>query len=288
VLQNLDRKYGLDKPVWPISIGGDGAPARFTPDSQYTSFLLNALQGDLGVSFKRQDQPVTNVIIEGFRVTFALGLMAMAIATVVGVTLGVMAALHRNGALDYASVFFASAGSAIPSFVLGIFLIYIFSVTLHLLPTFGWDTSGGLIPGVLPRFPQLVLPVLTLAALPTAYLARVTRASMLEVLRQDYIRTAHSKGLPGRDVLKRHTLRNALIPIVTVIGPIAAHLVTGSFIVEQLFAVPGLGRLFVQSIEGRDYGMIMGTTLFFAAVIAIANLIVDITYAVVDPRIRYG
>jgi oligopeptide transport system permease protein len=160
-------------------------------------------------------------------------------------------------------------------------------VELHLLAKFGWDTRNGMIPGWLPKLDQLVLPVVTLAALPTAYLARVTRASMLEVLRQDYVRTARAKGLRTRTVLFRHTFRNALIPILTVAGPIAAELVTGSFIVEQLFAVPGVGRQFVQSIDARDYGMIMGTTLFYAAAIAIANLIVDISYAFADPRIRF-
>jgi len=287
VIRNLDHKYGLDKPVWPVSFDSHGFPVNVTLDSQYTNFIFNALQGDLGVSFKRQDKPVTEIILGGFRVTAVLGLAAILVACIAGVGLGVLAALHRNGIPDYSSVLLASAGSAIPSFVLGIFFIYIFSVQLHWLPTFGWDTRNGLILGYLPRWEQMVLPVLTLAALPTAYMARITRASMLDVLRQDYIRTAHAKGLPGLTVLYRHSLRNALIPILTVIGPIAAGLVTGSFIVEQLFSVPGIGRLFVQSIDGRDYGLIMGTTLFYATIIAVANLAVDVAYALVDPRIRY-
>ncbi|HEY7295932.1 MAG TPA: ABC transporter permease, partial [Dehalococcoidia bacterium] len=165
---------------------------------------------------------------------------------------------------------------------------YLFGVKLHWFSTFGWDVSRGLIPGVLPPWQQLVLPVVTLAALPAAYLARVTRAAMLEVLGQDYMRTARAKGLPNRTVLLRHGMRNAAIPIVTVIGPIAAALITGSFIIEQLFAVPGTGRLFVQSVNARDYGMIMGTTLFYATVIVIANMAVDVWYAFVDPRIRYS
>ncbi len=271
VTENLNRKYGLDKPVW----------------RQYVDFAANALQGDLGISFQRQNKPVTEVILSGFRVTAVLGFLAISTAAVLGVTLGVLAALNRNGVIDYISVFFASVGSAIPGFVLGIFLIYLFSVKLHALPTFGWETKTGLIPGWLPHWKQAIMPVITLAALPTAFLARVTRASMLEVLRQDYVRTARSKGLANFTVLYRHSLRNALIPILTVLGPITAGLVTGSFIIEQLFSVPGIGRLFVQSINGRDYGMIMGTTLFYAVLIAFANLAVDITYAVADPRIRY-
>ena len=286
VIRNLNAKYGLDKPVWPISVSSDGV--ELNSESQYSSFLFNAIQGDLGISYQRQNRPVTDVILTGFKVSFVLGSLALLLGVSIGIGLGVLAATHRNGVVDYLSVVFASAGSAIPSFVLGIFLIYIFSVELHWLPTFGWDTRRGLIPGFLPRLDQMVLPVITLAALPTAYLARITRASMLDVLRQDYVRTAHSKGLHQLTVLYRHSLRNALIPIITLIGPIAAGLITGSFIIEQLFSIPGVGRLFVQSIEARDYGMIMGTTLFYASIIAVANLIVDVTYAIVDPRIRYG
>jgi oligopeptide transport system permease protein len=287
VVQNLNRKYGLDKPVWPLSRAADeGFPLRLTLDSQYTSFLGNALRGDLGVSFQRQDRSVTEIILSGFRITAAVGLIAATIAAVCGITLGVLAAIHRNGFVDYASVLLASVGAAVPSFVLGIFLIYVLSVQLHLLPTFGWDTRNGLIPGVLPRWQQMVMPILTLAALPMALLARMTRASMLEVLTTDYVRTARAKGLPESVVMRRHALRTALIPVLTVIGPITASLLSGSFIVEQLFSIPGVGRLFVQSIEGRDYGVIMGTTLFYAVIIAVANLVVDISYAYVDPRIR--
>ncbi|MPZ48617.1 MAG: ABC transporter permease subunit [Dehalococcoidia bacterium] len=271
VTENLNRKYGLDKPVW----------------RQYINFVTNAVQGDLGVSYQRQDKPVTDIILSGFRVTAVLGLMALLLATAAGVSLGVMSALNRNRLPDYAGVLFASLGSALPAFVLGIFLIYLFGVKLQLLPTFGWDVRRGLIPGWLPPIEQMVLPVITLAALPAAYLARVTRASLLDVLRQDYIRTAHAKGLSRTAVLTRHSLRNAAIPVLTVIGPITAGLVTGSFIIEQLFSVPGTGRLFVQSVTARDYGLIMGTTLFYATVIVVANLAVDLAYAFIDPRIRY-
>ena len=271
VVENLNRKYGLDEPLW----------------RQYTDFVTNAIEGDLGISYQGQDRPVTQIILRGFRVTAVLGLVALAVATVAGVGLGVASALNRNKPIDYAGVLFASAGASVPGFVLAVFLIYVFGVQLHLLPTFGWDTRDGLVPGWLPRLEQMVLPVITLSALPAAYLARITRASLLDVLRQDYVRTAEAKGLARQSVLLRHSLPNAAIPMLTVIGPITAGLLTGSFIVEYMFSIPGTGRLLVQSINARDYGLIMGTTLFYAAVIAIANLAVDLAYAATDPRIRY-
>jgi oligopeptide transport system permease protein len=175
----------------------------------------------------------------------------------------------------------------VPAFDLGVLLIYVFGVELHWLPTFGWNTRQGLVQGWLPEARQMILPVVTLAALPAAYLARITRASLLEVLRQDYMRTARAKGLASSTVLLRHAMRNAAIPIVTVIGPITAALVTGSFIVEEIFSIPGSGRLFVQSVFARDYGLIMGSTLFLATLVVLANLAVDLAYACCDPRIRY-
>ena len=271
VTQNLNQKYGLDKPIW----------------QQYFDYVANALQGDLGISYQRQDKPVTDIILSGFKVTAVLGVIALVLATSLGITLGVVSAMNRNRLPDYASVLLASIGSAIPSFVLGIFLIYVFAVQLGWLRTFGWDTSRGLVPGWLPPVQQIILPVVTLAALPAAYLARITRASVLEVLQQDYVRTARAKGLGGAAILYRHIMRNAAVPILTVIGPMAAALITGSFVIEYMFSVPGVGRLFVQSVNARDYGMIMGTTLFYAAIIVVANLAVDLAYAIFDPRIRY-
>jgi oligopeptide transport system permease protein len=269
-IENLNRKYGLDQPLW----------------KQYALFLENTIQGDLGLSFQRQDRPVTEIILAGFKVTAVLGLLSFCLAAGSGVLLGVYSALNRNRLPDYGSVFFATLGAAIPAFVLGIFLKSVFAVELGWFATFGWDTRHGLIPGWLPRWDQAVLPVLTLAALPAAYIARITRASLLEVLQQDYMRTARAKGLSAGAVLWRHGMRNAAIPILTVSGPILAALITGSFIVEQVFEVPGIGRAFVDSVSDRDYGMIMGTTLFYAFVIVLANLIVDISYAFVDPRVR--
>jgi oligopeptide transport system permease protein len=270
-IENLNHKYGLDQPLW----------------RQYTIFVTNALQGDLGLSFQRQDKPVTSIILDGFKVSAVLGLLAYILAAAVGVTLGVYAALHRNRLPDYGSTLAATLGAAVPAFVLGIFLKSFFAVELGWFATFGWDTKAGIIPGWLPRWDQMALPVITLAALPAAYFARMTRASLLDVLRQDYMRTARAKGLASRAVLWSHGLRNAAIPVLTLAGPILAALVTGSFIVEQLFEVPGIGRAFVSSVSDRDYGMIMGTTLFYAFVIVLANLVIDISYAYVDPRVRF-
>jgi oligopeptide transport system permease protein len=265
--EQLESKYGLDEPVW----------------QQFLTFSWNALHGDLGVSFQYQDRSVTEIIREGVEVSAVLGLMALAFALAVGVTLGVVAAVRQNSPIDYASVFLSTFAASTPSFVLGILLIVVFAVQLGWLPVFGWEKAWWLFP----NWKQAILPTVTLGALPAAYIARITRASVLEVLEQDYVRTARAKGLHERLVLGRHVLKNAVVPILTVSGPIAATLVTGSFIVETVFAIPGLGKQFVASVFQRDYGMIMGTTIFYAAIIAVANLVVDMMYVVVNPRIRY-
>ena len=265
--EQLESKYGLDEPVW----------------EQFLTFSWNALHGDLGVSFQYQDRSVTKIIREGVEVSAVLGLMALAFALAVGVTLGVVAAVRQNSPIDYASVFLSTFAASTPSFVLGILLIMVFAVQLGWLPVFGWEKAWWLFP----NWKQAILPTITLGALPAAYIARITRASVLEVLEQDYVRTARAKGLHERLVLGRHVLKNAVVPILTVSGPIAASLVTGSFIVETVFAIPGLGKQFVASVFQRDYGMIMGTTIFYAAIIAVANLVVDMVYVAVNPRIRY-
>jgi oligopeptide transport system permease protein len=259
-LENVNAEYGLDEPVW----------------EQLGTYLLDLAHGDLGVSFRSRNRPVAEVLSDGIRVSATLGLISLAVSVTFGVALGVAAALKRNSAIDYASVAFATAGASVPSFILGMLLLVLFSARLHWLPSGGWGTPQ-----------QAVLPVIALSALPAAYIARVTRASLLDVLRQDYVRTARAKGLHERSVVLRHMLRNALIPVLTVIGPVAAMLVTGSFVVEQLFAIPGVGRTFVTSISARDYGVIMGITLFYTSVVVTANLLVDVLYAVIDPRIRY-
>ncbi len=259
-LENVNRAYGLDRPVW----------------EQFGRYLLDLAQGDLGVSFRNRNQPVTEVLADGIRVSATLGLLALGVSVTVGVSLGVFSALRQNTFVDYATVAFATVAASVPSFILGMLLLVVLTGKLHWLPSGGWGSPQ-----------QAVMPVLALSALPAAYIARITRAGMLDVLGQDYVRAARARGLRERTVVLRHMLRNALIPVLTVIGPVAAVLVTGSFIVEQLFAVPGIGRAFVSSIAARDYGVIMGTTLFYAFVVAVANLVVDVLYAAVDPRIRY-
>lgn len=259
-VENLNRKYGLDKPL-PL---------------QFTSYVWNALHGDLGVSYQYQDRGVTQIILQGLPKTATLGVVAFLLAIIIGLLLGMAAALRQNSAVDYASVVFSTVFASIPGFVFGIILIIVFAVTLHLLPAIGWGTAK-----------HVVMPALALAALPAAYISRVTRASMLDVMRQDYARTARAKGLSEKVVVIRHILRNALIPVMTITGPELAGLVTGSFIIENLFSIPGVGKLFVTGVLQRDYGLIMGTVLFYAAVVALLNLLVDILYAVVDPRIRY-
>lgn len=262
VMQNLNRKYNLDKPLY----------------EQYSLFFWDLLHGDLGLSFRSANQPVTDLIRDGWKVTAQLGVVAFLYAVVFGMTLGAIAALNQNKMGDYLGVFFATAGAAMPSFIIAVFLIIIFSVKLGWFDVLGWEFGN---------YRKMVIPVVSLGTLPAAYIARITRASMLEVLRQDYIRTARAKGLAEYVVVLRHTMKNALVPILTVAGPIFAFLITGSFIVERIFAIPGVGRRFVDAVFVRDYGMIMGIVLFYAAIIAVANLVVDVLYAAVDPRIRY-
>lgn len=260
VVEALNARYGLDKPLW----------------EQFFSYIGGVLHGDLGISYSRSDRTVTSILMQGLPKTATLGLLAFILAQSIGIPFGVAAALKQNSAIDYISVLFATVFASIPGFVLGILLMILFSVTLHWLPTSGWGSVQ-----------QLIMPVVCLAALPAAQSARITRASTLDVMRQDYIRTARSKGLKENVVRIRHILRNSLIPVVTVAGPELANLVTGSFIIENLFVIPGIGRMFVQGINARDYSLIMGSILFYALTIAILNLAVDILYAAIDPRIRY-
>jgi len=260
VVEALNRKYGLDKHVY----------------IQFGNFLLGVVQGDLGVSYSYQDRPVTDIIMQGLPKTVTLGVIAFILALIIGIPLGMAAALRQNSIIDYSSVLFSTIFASIPGFVFGILLIIVFSVYLHWLPTGGWGTPT-----------QVIMPALALAALPAAYTARITRASTLEVSRQDYVRTARAKGLLERIVLTRHILRNALIPVVTIAGPELAFLISGSFIIENLFNIPGIGRLFVQGVFARDYPLIMGSILFYAFTVAIINLLVDILYAAIHPPIRY-
>jgi ABC-type dipeptide/oligopeptide/nickel transport system permease component len=261
VIERLDRQFGLDKPLW----------------QQYLNWLSGMLTGDLGPSYSVRGRDVQDLLADRIGISMQLGLMAFALAVALGIPLGMVAALNHNRWPDYAATFISVIGIATPSFVLAALLVMLFSVNLHWLPTGGW------------RSPEAwVLPTVALSAFGIAQLARFTRASLLEVMQYDYVRTARSKGLRERTILLVHVLRNACIPVATVLGPLLAGLVTGSFVVETIYAIPGVGRLFVDSIADRDYGVIMAVMLLYSVAIAVMNLVVDIVYAWVDPRIRYS
>lgn len=261
VQARLNAEYGLDKPV----------------HEQYISWLGGFVQGDLGPSYRFRDRRVNDIVADGLPTTIQLGVMAFILAVLVGIPLGIFAALGHNRWPDYLSTSLSIVGIATPSFVLAILLIVVFSVQMGLFPTGGW------------KGPQYwVLPTVALAGFPIAVIARYTRASMLEVTRKDYIRTAHSKGLPGQSVVSRHMIRNALIPVVTILGPTLAFLVTGSFIVERIFSIPGVGRFYLDSITTRDYSLLMAMTMLYAFSVAFLNVVVDVLYAYIDPRIRYS
>ena len=261
VVENLNHRYGADDPIW----------------TQYGRFLGNALRGDLGISYTNQDRAVAEVVRQGLPATLTLAGLAFLIAVGAGIPLGVMAAARQTVPIDFLSIALATVFASVPGFILGILLVMTFSVAWPLLPSGGWGSPS-----------HVVLPSLALSLLPMAYIARITRASVLEVLNEDYVRTARAKGMPPLVVHYRHVLRNALVPIITIIGAEAAALLTGSFIVETVFSVPGIGRLFVQGIMQRDYGLVTGMVLFYATVITVVNLITDLCYAAADPRIRYS
>ena len=255
----MEAKYGLDKPVL----------------EQYFTYLADiVLRFDFGPSLKQRGRQVIDIIADGMKVSAKLGLIAAFGALVVGIVLGAVAALQRNKVIDKVIMVITTAFVSMPSFIAGALLLTIFAVSLHLLPANGAQKNG------------LILPVVTLALYPMAYITRLTRSSMLDVLGQDYIRTARAKGVPGFKVIFGHALKNSLIPVITYFGPMLAYIVTGSIVVEQIFAVPGIGRAFVNSITGRDYPLIMGTTIILACLIIIMNLVSDLLYKIVDPRIE--
>lgn len=266
-VRNLNSKYGLDQPIW----------------TQFGLYLWNVLHFDFGTSFQHPGQSVNQLIGATWPATAILGSVSFVVIVVVGVSLGVVAALRQNSFVDYAAVALATVGASVPNFVVGIVLIILLSNSLYTLTdaTFFLPTGG---------YPQdllhMIMPVATLSFLPIAYLARLTRSSTLDSMRQDFVRTAWAKGLRERLVVTRHVLKNSLIPVVTVAGPLFAALITGSVIVETIFQVPGIGRSYVQSIEARDYPMILGTTVLYAVLVALLNLIVDVAYVFIDPRVR--
>jgi oligopeptide transport system permease protein len=266
VVHNLNVKYGLDKPTY----------------YQFGLYVWNVAHLDFGDSYQYEGKTVTTLIGEGWPYTATLGALAFLLIVPVGVGLGVIAALRQNTRVDYATMGFATVAASFPNFVIGAMMVVLFSVLLY-----SWTGGQFYLPSS--NFgldDHLVLPVITLSLLPIAYTARLTRASTLETLRQDFVRTAWAKGLPERMVVIKHILKNSLIPVVTTLGPTFAFLVTGSVIVEQVFNIPGIGRSFVTAVESYDYPMILGTTVLFAVVIAVANLIVDVAYVFIDPRVR--
>lgn len=256
----LREKYGLDDPWY----------------KQYGIMLSNIARGDFGISLKYEGQPVNEIIARHLPYSAVIGLLAYLLALAIGLTAGTIAALRQNSAFDYASMSAAMLGLSVPNFVLGPLLVLVFSFWLYLLPPARW---GG--------FTSLILPVVTLAAIYAAYIARLARAGLLEVMRSDYIRTARAKGLSERSVILRHALRGGLLPVVSFTGPALAALLAGTVVVEKVFAIPGLGNIFIQSVLNRDEPLVLGIVAFISVLVMIFNLIVDIAYGFIDPRIRY-
>lgn len=255
----LNEHYGLNEP-WYV---------------QYGEYLGRIAQWDFGPSFKYKARTVNDLINDGFPVSLALGAQAILIALALGVLLGVIAALYHNKWQDYSAMIIAVLGISVPSFIMASFLQYFFSIKLGILPVARWDS-----------FMHTILPSLALASTPMAFIARLTRSSMLEVLANDYIRTAKSKGLSKGVITIKHTIRNALLPVVSYMGPLSAGIITGSFVIERIFGIPGLGSHFVTSIANRDYTVIMGVTVFYSIILLVSILLVDIAYGLIDPRIK--
>ena len=255
----LMEKYNLDKPL----------------SQQYVDYVSGVAKGDFGPSMKYNGRTVNDLIGDGFPVSAELGGLAILLIVILGIPLGVVAALKQGTWVDRTMIFFAIVGVTIPSFVLATLLIYVFGTKLKWLPTSRWVS-----------WKSRIMPTIALGVSSIAYVARLTRSSMLEVINQDYIRTARAKGLSETVVVFKHALKNALIPVVTYLGPLTAAILTGSFIIEKIFAVPGMGRMFVESISNRDYSVIMGVTIFYSLILVLFIFIVDLIYGLIDPRIK--
>jgi ABC-type dipeptide/oligopeptide/nickel transport system permease component len=272
----MERRYGLDKPLY----------------EQFFLYVGNLLKGDLGPMMRLRSQTVNDIVAETFPVSIQLGLMAVILGFTIGVPAGIVAALRRNTVIDYGATFVAVAGVSIPNLVLGPVLILIFGVTLDWFPIAFWGAEPPFILGLFPKptaefWHHAVLPVLTLSSGSAAGIARLTRASLLEVMGEDYIRTARAKGLREQVVVVGHALKNSLIPVATLLGPMLAAFLTGSLITEQIFAINGMGRRFVGSVGEREYFLLTSLTLIYAVMLILGNIFVDIVYAWLDPRIRY-
>ena len=255
----LQAKFGLDKPIM----------------QRYATYMTDFLQGDMGVSLKQRGRTVNEIIFSKFPVSAKLAGIAVLVALLLGIPLGCLSAFNRGKFSDSFILVLATCGIAIPSFISSVLLLYFFGSLLKILPTIGLNTAA-----------SYIMPVTALAIYPTAYITRLMRSSVLDVMGQDYIRTARAKGLSNFKMIFKHALRNAILPVVTYVGPMLAGLMTGSFVVEKIFTIPGLGREFVSSITNRDYTMVMGTTIILATLVIIANVVVDILYMVIDPRIN--
>ncbi|WP_058302126.1 ABC transporter permease [Gorillibacterium timonense] len=259
VLENMMARYNLDQPL-PL---------------QYLSYLKSILTLDFGPSISHYPDSVASMIERGFPVSLKLGIVAILFAVLSGVAIGTVAALKQNSIIDYAAMILAVIGIAVPNFVFATLLIKYFAVEWKLLPVATWGT-----------WKHMVLPVAALSAGPIAIIARLTRANMIEVLTEDYIETAESKGIPPWRVILKHALRNAVLPVITLLGTLVANVLTGSFVIEKIFAIPGMGKYFVDSINNRDYSVIMGTTVFYSALLIFMMFLVDIAYGLIDPRIK--
>lgn len=264
---NIRARYGLDKPLF----------------EQYTAYLGGLVRGDWGESYKYIGRSVSDIISETLPVSAELGLYALVLALTIGIPLGVLAASKHNSVFDTIAMLTAISGVALPTFVVGPLLVMVFSFGIP----FGF-LHGTLPPALWDGWQYMILPVVTLGIRPAAILARMTRGAVLEAIKQDYVRTARAKGVAESKVLFRHVLRNSLIPVLTITGPLVAGLLSGSFIIEVIFAVPGIGKHLVQSVSNRDYPLVLGLTLLYSTLLVFANLIVDLLYSVVDPRIRTG
>lgn len=259
IYESLQRHYGLDKP-WYI---------------QYGSYINSILHGDFGPSFKYKDRNVTEIITENFPVSAMLGLEAFCLALSAGVLIGTLAALKENRWQDYTVMLFTTLGISVPSFILATLLQYVFALKFHLLPLARWES-----------FQSTILPAIALATLPTAFIARLIRSSMIDVLQCEYIKTAKAKGLSTTVIIMRHALRNAFLPVLTYLGQLIANILVGSFVIEKIFSIPGLGQWFVNSVGNRDYTVIMGLTIFYSMILLSMMLILDIAYNFLDPRIK--
>jgi oligopeptide transport system permease protein len=259
ILHNLNAKYGLNRPLY----------------LQFFTYLHDVMMGNLGVSVKQQGQSITGMIATYFPVSMRLGLVAIVFAVVMGTIMGIGSALKNGKGLDHTIMVLATIGTSIPSFVVATVSMIIFGVQLKWLPTYGLDTIQ-----------SYILPGFALSFFPLSFIARLMRSSMLDVIHQDYIKTARAKGLSEATVIIKHAMRNAIQPVITYLGTLMAGVLTGSFVIEQVFSIPGLGRTFVDSIQNLDYPLIMGTTIFYAALLILMYLLVDVIYVLVDPRIK--